>query len=357
MPNVGKSTLFNALTAAGVLAANYPFATKDPNVGVITVPDERLFELWKLVGSKKIIPTTVQIVDIAGLIKGASKGEGLGNQFLANIREVDAILHIIRCFDDSKILHVDGSVDPVRDKEIIDLELLFKDIETAEKKLDKYLKASKSAVKSDVRKAEIAKKIYDFLSEGNTARNYRCETPEELKVFKDMMLLTSKPVLYVLNVDEKSIIHGNTYTQALEQAVAEEDAEIIYICASIESDIMEFKDPEEKQIFLDELGLTEPGVNRVIKSTYKLLDLITFLTTGERETRAWTIRKGTRAQDAAGEIHTDFVRGFIRAEVIKYDDFIRYGSEHAVKEAGKMSVEGKEYIVQDGDVIYFRFNV
>lgn len=357
MPNVGKSTLFNALTAAGALAANYPFATKDPNVGVITVPDERLDELCKLVGSKKIVHTTVQIVDIAGLIKGASKGEGLGNQFLANIREVDAILHIIRCFDDNKIVHVDGSVDPVRDKEIIDLELLFKDIETAEKKLDKYLKASKSADKSDIRKAEIAKKIHDFLAEGNMARNYNCETPEELTVFRDMMLLTAKPVLYVLNVDEKSIKYGNEYTQALEQAVASENAEIIHICASAEADIMEFKDPEEKQIFLDELGLTEPGVNRVIKSTYKLLDLITFLTTGERETRAWTIRKGTRAQDAAGEIHTDFVRGFIRAEVIKYDDFIRYGSEHAVKEAGKMSVEGKDYIVHDGDVIYFRFNV
>jgi hypothetical protein len=357
LPNVGKSTLFNALTAAGALAANYPFATKDPNIGVITVPDERLDILGRLVKTKRIVPTTIQIVDIAGLIKGASQGEGLGNQFLANIREVDAILHVIRCFDDKNIVHVDGSIDPVRDKEIIDTELLLKDIETAEKKLDKYKKSAKSGDKSDIRKSEIAQHIYDFLAQGNPGRGYKCHTPEEEEILMDMMLLTNKPVLYVLNVDEKSMKFGNKYTQALEQAVADEDYEVINICASIEADLMEFKDPDEKQMFLDELEIKEPGVNRVIKATYKLLDLITFLTAGEKETRAWTVRKGSRAPEAAGEIHSDFEKGFIRAEVIKYDDFVKYGSEHAVKEAGKMAVEGKEYIVHDGDVMHFRFNV
>lgn len=357
LPNVGKSTLFNALTAAGALAANYPFATKDPNIGVITVPDERLDILGKLVKTKRIVPTTIQIVDIAGLIKGASQGEGLGNQFLANIREVDAILHVIRCFDDKNIVHVDGSIDPVRDKEIIDTELLLKDIETAEKKVDKYKKNAKSGDKADLKKAEIAQHIYDFLAKGNPGRNYQCHTPEEEEILKDMMLLTDKPVLYVLNIDEKSMKFGNKYTQALEQAVENEDAEVIHICASIEADLMEFKDPEEKQMFLDELDIKEPGVHRVIKATYKLLKLITFLTAGEKETRAWTVRKGVRAPEAAGEIHTDFEKGFIRAEVIKYDDFVKYGSEHAVKEAGKMAVEGKEYVVHDGDVMHFRFNV
>ncbi len=357
LPNVGKSTLFNALTAAGALAANYPFATKDPNIGVITVPDERLDVLGKLVKTKKIVPTTIQIVDIAGLIKGASQGEGLGNQFLANIREVDAILHVVRCFDDKNIVHVDGSIDPVRDKEIIDTELLLKDIETAEKKLDKYKKSSKSGDKADMRKAELAQHIFNFLAEGNPGRKYVCTTPEEEEILKDMMLLTSKPVLYVLNVDEKSMKFGNKYTQALEQLVADEDAEVIHICAGIEADLMEFKDPEEKQMFLDELEIDEPGVNKVIKATYKLLNLITFLTAGEKETRAWTVKKGAKAPEAAGEIHSDFEKGFIRAEVIKYNDFVKYGSEHAVKEAGKMAVEGKEYIVHDGDVMHFRFNV
>ncbi len=357
MPNVGKSTLFNALTAAGALAANYPFATKDPNIGVITVPDERLDILGKLVKTKRIVPTTIQIVDIAGLIKGASQGEGLGNQFLANIREVDAILHVIRCFDDKNIVHVDGSIDPVRDKEIIDTELLLKDLETAEKKVEKYKKNAKSGDKADIRKAELAQHIYDFLAKGNPGRYYKCHTPEEEEILGDMLLLTNKPVLYVLNVDEKSMKFGNKYTQALEQAVAGEDAEVIHICASIEADLMEFKDEEEKQMFLDELEIKEPGVNRVIKATYKLLNLITFLTAGEKETRAWTVREGARAPEAAGEIHTDFEKGFIRAEVIKYNDFVKYGSEHAVKEAGKMAVEGKEYIVHDGDVMHFRFNV
>lgn len=357
LPNVGKSTLFNALTAAGALAANYPFATKDPNIGVITVPDERLDILGDLVKTKKIVPTTIQIVDIAGLIKGASQGEGLGNQFLANIREVDAILHVIRCFDDKNIVHVDGSIDPVRDKEIIDTELLLKDIETAEKKVDKYKKNAKSGDKADLKKAELAQHIYDFLAKGNPGRNYQCHIPEEEEILKDMMLLTDKPVLYVLNVDEKSMKYGNKYTQALEQLVENEDAEVIHICASIEADLMEFKDPEEKQMFLDELDIKEPGVNRVIKATYKLLKLITFLTAGEKETRAWTVRSGAKAPEAAGEIHSDFEKGFIRAEVIKYSDFIKYGSEHAVKEAGKMAVEGKEYVVHDGDVMHFRFNV
>ena len=357
LPNVGKSTLFNALTSAGALVANYPFATKDPNVGIVTVPDKRLDVLGKLVKTKKIVPTTVEIVDIAGLLKGASQGEGLGNQFLANIREVDAILHVIRCFDDDNVVHVDGSVDPVRDKEIIETELLLKDIETTEKRVEKYKKNAKSGKKEDIKAFEIAQKILEHLEKEKPGRTFVPENEEEKKIFKELMLLTAKPVLYILNVDENSVISGNKYTSALEKAVENENAQVIKISAAIESELIDFDDESEKMLFLSEMGLEEPGVNRVIKSTYKLLDLITFFTAGVKETRAWTVRKGAKAPEAAGQIHSDFEKGFIRAEVIKYDDYVKYGSEHAVKEAGKMSIEGKDYIVQDGDIMHFRFNV
>jgi GTP-binding protein YchF len=357
LPNVGKSTLFNALTSAKALAANYPFATKDPNVGMITVPDPRLDKLAEIVQPKSIVPTTVEIVDIAGLIKGASKGEGLGNQFLGNIREVNAIIHVIRCFDDDNVVHVDGSIDPVRDKEIIDTELLLKDLETVEKNLDKFQKAAKSAKKEDLQNLEFTKKLLGYLESGQAARDFVPESTNESLSLKNMYLLTAKPVLYVLNVDENSVVNGNQYTEKFMSSIEGENAEVILICAGIEADLTEFDDLEERQLFLEEMGLNEPGVNRVIRASYHLLELITFFTAGPKEVRAWTVRKHSSAPKAAGAIHTDFEKGFIRAEVIKFDDYVSFGSESAVKEAGKMHVEGKEYIVQDGDVIFFRFNV
>jgi GTP-binding protein YchF len=357
LPNVGKSTLFNALTAAKALAANYPFATKEPNIGMITVPDPRLEKLAEIVQPKSLVPTTVEIVDIAGLIKGASKGEGLGNQFLGNIREVNAIIHVIRCFDDDNVVHVDGSIDPVRDKEIIDTELLLKDLDTVEKNLDKYQKAAKSAKKEDIRNLEISQKLKAHLEQGKAARDYSAADEYEHKVLKSMFLLTSKPVLYVLNVDENSVLNGNQHTRSFMDSIAGENAEVILISAGIEADLIEFDDLDERQMFLEEMGLNEPGVNRVIRASYHLLDLITFFTAGPKEVRAWTVKKHSTAPKAAGAIHTDFEKGFIRAEVIKYDDYVTYGSENAVKEAGKMHVEGKEYVVKDGDVIFFRFNV
>lgn len=356
LPNVGKSTLFNALTSAKALAANYPFATKDPNVGVITVPDKRLDQLTELVTPQKTIPTTVEIVDIAGLIKGASKGEGLGNQFLANIREVDAILHVVRCFEDDNVVHVDGSVNPVRDKEIIDTELILKDIETVEKRLEKLKKNAKSGQKEDVKKAEIAQKILAHLEEEQPARAIELDD-EGKALLQEMMLLTAKPILYVCNVDESSVIEGNTHTHNFAKAIENENAGVILISAGIEADLVDFEDAEEKQMFLEEMGLSEPGVNRLILEAYKLLNLITYFTAGEKEVRAWTIQKGWKAPQAAGVIHTDFEKGFIRAEVIHYNDFVEHGSEAAVKSAGKLSVEGKEYVVQDGDVMHFLFNV
>lgn len=356
LPNVGKSTLFNALTSAKALAANYPFATKDPNIGVITVPDKRLDELAKLVNPQKIIPTTVEIVDIAGLIKGASQGEGLGNQFLANIREVDAIIHVVRCFEDDNIVHVDGSIDPVRDKETIDMELVLKDLETVEKRLEKLRKQAKSGAKEDQRAVEHGVLILEHLSAGNPARTADLDD-EGQALLKDMMLLTAKPILYVCNVDELSVVSGNEITRRLEAAIVGEPAEVLYVCAGIEADIAELDTLEERREFAQELGLDEPGSSRLIRSSYHLLDLITYFTAGEKEVRAWTIRRGTKAPQAAGVIHSDFERGFIRAEVIKYDDYLKFGSEHAVKEAGKMSVEGKEYVVHDGDIMHFRFNV
>lgn len=356
LPNVGKSTLFNALTSAKALAANYPFATKDPNVGVITVPDPRLDKLAELVNPQRILPTTIEIVDIAGLIKGASQGEGLGNQFLANIREVDAIVHVVRCFDNDNVVHVDGNVDPVRDKEIIDMELLFKDLETMDKRLEKLRKQAKSADKEAIRAVATAEKIKAHLESGRPARSFPAETDEQ-ELLDSLWLLTAKPILYVCNLDEDSVHEGNAYTKTFAEAIAGEPAEMILISAGIEADIAELESKEERLEFLEEMGLEEPGVNKVIHACYKLLDLITYFTAGEKEVRAWTIRQGTKAPGAAGVIHSDFEKGFIRAEVIKYDDYIKYGSEHAVKEAGKMGVEGKEYVVKDGDVMHFRFNV
>ncbi|MEL6866934.1 MAG: redox-regulated ATPase YchF [Bacteroidota bacterium] len=357
LPNVGKSTLFNALTSAKALAANYPFATKDPNIGIITVPDDRLDKLNELVNPKRVQPTTIDIVDIAGLIKGASKGEGLGNQFLANIREVDAIVHVVRCFDNGNVVHVDGDVNPVRDKETIDMELLFKDMETTEKRIDKYKKQAKSGKKEDQKALLIAQDIQKHLEEGLPARSYDPENEETADLLKDMYLLTSKPILYVCNVDEDSVNDGNEHTEAFKKAVADEQAEVILISAGIEADIAELETKEERLEFLQEMGLSEPGVNRVIRACYKLLNLITYFTAGEKEVRAWTISEGTMAPQAAGVIHTDFEKGFIRAEVIKYSDYVSLGSEQAVKEAGKMGVEGKDYVVSDGDVMHFRFNV
>lgn len=356
LPNVGKSTLFNALTSAKALAANYPFATKDPNIGVISVPDPRLDELAKLVNPQRIVPTTIEIVDIAGLIKGASKGEGLGNQFLANIREVDAIIHVVRCFEDDNIVHVEGSVDPIRDKEIIDLELVLKDMETMEKRLDKLKKQAKSGSKDDIKSVEQGELILKELEAGKCARLIQLD--EEGKSFlKESLLLTAKPILYVCNVDEASVISGNRFTKEFTESVKSEKAEIIFVCAGIEAEIAELESHEDRKAFAEELGLDAPGVNKLISSSYKLLDLITYFTAGEKEVRAWTIRRNTKAPQAASEIHSDFEKGFIRAEVIKYVDYLQYKNEASVKEAGKMSVEGKEYIVHDGDIMHFRFNV
>ena len=356
LPNVGKSTLFNALTNAKAIAANYPFATKEPNLGVITVPDERLKKLADLVQPQRILPTTVDILDIAGLIKGASKGEGLGNQFLANIREVDAIVHVVRCFDDDNVIHVDGNVDPVRDKDVIDTELIFKDLETVEKRIEKLVKLAKSGAPADKVNLEFANSLKSHLETASPARAFDV-ADTNLELFKDLYLLTAKPILYVCNVDENSAKNGNEHSKKLSDHVKNENAEVILISASIESEIIQLDDEEEKLMFLEEMNLMEPGVNRLIRSSYKLLDLITYFTAGEKEVRAWTVKKGSTAPQAAGVIHTDFEKGFIRAEVIKYEDYVNYGSEAAVKDAGKMGVEGKEYIVCDGDVMHFRFNV
>jgi hypothetical protein len=356
LPNVGKSTLFNALTSAKALAANYPFATKDPNVGIITVPDERLEKLTQLVSARQTIPTTIEIVDIAGLIKGASKGEGLGNQFLANIREVDAIIHVVRCFEDGNVIHVDGGVDPVRDKEVIDTELILKDIETVDKRLDRLRKQAKTGKREDQQAVETGEMILAHLNDGKPARSLQLEGDAD-DLLKDLFLLTAKPILYVCNVDEASVETGNDHTRRFIEAVKNEKAEVIFISAAIEAEIAQMESLEERQEFLEAMGLPEPGVHKVIRGAYKLLDLITYFTAGEKEVRAWTICRGWKAPKAAGVIHTDFEKGFIRAEVIKYDDYVRLGSEAAIKEAGKMSVEGKEYVVHDGDVMHFRFNV
>lgn len=358
LPNVGKSTLFNCLSNAKAQAANFPFCTIEPNLGTISVPDERLNVLADLVHPERIVPATVEIVDIAGLVKGASKGEGLGNKFLANIRECDAIIHVLRCFDDDNVVHVDGSVNPIRDKEIIDTELQLKDLETVEARLPKVEKAAKSGGDRDSKVLlDILLRYKAALEQGKSARTVTFENKDELKLAKELCLLTAKPVLYVCNVDEASAKEGNRYTEQVEKIAKEEGAEILIVAAKIESDIAEFETLEEKQMFLEELGLKESGVARLIKSSYRLLNLQTFLTAGVQEVRAWTFTKGWKAPQCAGVIHTDFEKGFIRAEVIKYDDYVSLRSEAACKEAGKMSVEGKDYIVQDGDIMHFRFNV
>lgn len=357
LPNVGKSTLFNCLSNAKAQSANFPFCTIEPNVGVITVPDERLNKLAELVHPAKIVPTTVEIVDIAGLVKGASRGEGLGNKFLANIRETDAIIHVLRCFDDDNITHVDGTIDPVRDKEVIDTELQLRDLETIESRISKVAKMAAAGERDAKMQHEVLKRYQEVLSQGKSARSVTLETKDEQKFAHDLFLLTNKPVLYVCNVDDASAATGNKYVEAVREAVKDENAEILVVAAQTESDIAELETYEERQMFLQEIGLEESGVNRLIKAAYKLLDLETFLTAGPKEVRAWTYRKGSKAPQCAGVIHTDFERGFIRAEIIKYEDYIAYGSEAAVKEAGKMHIEGKDYVFQDGDIVVFRFNV
>lgn len=356
LPNVGKSTLFNCLSNAKAQSANYPFCTIEPNIGTVSVPDPRLFELEKLVNPERVLPAVVEIVDIAGLVKGASKGEGLGNKFLANIRECEAIIHVLRCFEDGNIIHVEGTVDPLRDKEIIDMELQLKDIETIEKAVEKARKFIKSGKKDDVQTFETLKNLQKFVEEGKNAREFPTDDFSE-SIVADIQLLTNKPVLYVCNVDENSIKNGNEWIAKIEEMAKKENAEVVVLAAQIEADINELDTFEEREMFLDELGLTEPGVNRLIRKAYDLLHLQTYFTAGVKEVRAWTIGKGWTAPQAAGVIHTDFEKGFIRAEVIKYEDFIKFGSEAKVKEAGKMGVEGKEYIVQDGDMMNFRFNV
>ena len=358
LPNVGKSTLFNCLSNAKAQAANFPFCTIEPNVGVITVPDERLNKLAELVNPKQIVPTTVEIVDIAGLVKGASKGEGLGNKFLANIRETDAVIHVLRCFDDPNVVHVDGSINPVRDKEIIDAELQIKDLETIESRISKVQKQAQTGGDKQAKQIyEVLVKYKNVLEQGQNARTVEFDTKDDQKIANELYLLTNKPVLYVCNVDEASAVSGNVYVEKVCEAVKSEQAELLVVAAKIEGEIAEFETYEEREMFLSEIGLTESGVNRLIKAAYKLLNLETFLTAGPQEVRAWTYRKGNKAPQCAGVIHTDFEKGFIRAEVIKYNDYISYGSEAAVKEAGKMNVEGKDYIVQDGDIMHFRFNV
>mgnify|MGYP002707001640 FL=1 len=358
LPNVGKSTLFNCLSSAKAQAANFPFCTIEPNLGVITVPDERLTKLAEIVHPGRIVPATCEIVDIAGLVKGASKGEGLGNKFLGNIRETDAIIHVLRCFDDENITHVDGTIDPIRDKEIIDTELQLKDLETIEARLQKQQKVAAVGGNKDAKiEVAILEAYKAALEQGKNARTVEFDSKEEQEAAKNLFLLTSKPVLYVCNVDETAAKTGNEYSQKIEALAAEEGAEAMVIAAKTEEDIASLETYEDKQLFLDELGLTESGVNRLIKKAYSLLNLETFITAGEMEVKAWTYHKGWKAPQCAGVIHTDFEKGFIRAEVIKYEDYIQYGSEAAVREAGKLGIEGKDYVVQDGDIMHFRFNV
>ncbi len=357
LPNVGKSTLFNCLSSARAQSANFPFCTIEPNVGIITVPDERLIKLAEIDNPARIVPTTVEIVDIAGLVKGASKGEGLGNQFLANIRETDAIIHVLRCFDNDNIVHVDGSIDPVRDKEIIDIELQLKDLETVENRFDKIEKQARHGGDHKAKRLyELTIQIRETLLQGKSVRTIQFHE-EDAKLVKELYLLTNKPVLYVCNVDEASAKKGNKYVEAVRAAIADEEAEMIMVAAATEADIADLETYEEKQLFLEEMGLDEPGVNKLIHSAYKLLNLQTFFTTGKDESRAWTFKRGMKAPQTAGIIHTDFERGFIRAEVIKYDDYVRLGSESACRDAGKISIEGKDYLVKDGDIMHFRFNV
>ncbi|BDW94010.1 ribosome-binding ATPase YchF [Flagellimonas marinaquae] len=357
LPNVGKSTLFNCLSNAKAQSANFPFCTIEPNIGVVNVPDQRLEKLEELVNPERVIPATVEIVDIAGLVKGASKGEGLGNQFLGNIRETDAILHVLRCFDNDNVVHVDGSVDPIRDKETIDMELQLKDLESVEKKLDKVKRAAKTGNKEAQKEEAVLIKLKDGLEAGTSVRAIEFSDDERLEFVKPLQLITDKPVMYVCNVDEAAAVEGNAYVEKVKEVVAHENAEVIFLAVGTEADITELETYEERQMFLEDLGLSEPGSAKLIRGAYKLLDLETYFTAGVKEVRAWTIPVGATAPQAAGVIHTDFEKGFIRAEVIAYDDYVQFGSEAKVKEAGRMRVEGKEYIVKDGDVMHFRFNV
>ena len=357
LPNVGKSTLFNCLSNAKAQSANFPFCTIEPNLGVVNVPDKRLEKLESLVNPEKVLPATVDIVDIAGLVKGASKGEGLGNQFLANIRETDAILHVLRCFDNDNIVHVDGSIDPIRDKETIDIELQLKDLETVEKKLDKVKRAAKTGNKEAQKEEAVLLTIKEGLESGRSLRAIEIAEDDYIAYVKPLQFITDKPVLYVCNVDEGSAVSGNAYVDQVREAVKDEDAEVLVLAVGIEADINELDDYEERQIFLEDLGLDEPGSSKLIRAAYKLLNQQTYFTAGPKEVRAWTVSVGATAPQAASVIHTDFEKGFIRAEVISFDDYVTYGSEAKVKEAGKMRVEGKNYIVKDGDVMHFLFNV
>jgi|TARA_B110000014_G_C20111574_1_gene585729 hypothetical protein len=356
LPNVGKSTLFNCLSNAKAQSANFPFCTIEPNIGVVNVPDSRIAKLESMVNPERVMPATVEIVDIAGLVKGASKGEGLGNKFLANIRECDAIIHVLRCFDNDNIIHVEETIDPIRDKEIIDFELQLKDLETVEKRLEKVNRAAKTGDKQAVLEQAILFKLKEVLESGNSVRSL--EFNEKEKVFVDeFQMLTSKPVLYVCNVDESSAKKGNKYVDLVKENVKSENAEVLILAVATESDIAELEDYDEQQIFLEDIGLEEPGASRLIRAAYSLLNLQTYFTVGVKEVRAWTVFVGATAPQAAGVIHTDFEKGFIRAEVMQYDTFVEFGSEAKVKEAGKLGVEGKEYIVKDGDIMHFRFNV
>ena len=357
LPNVGKSTLFNCLSNAKAQSANFPFCTIEPNIGVVNVPDKRLDTLADLVKPEKVIPATVEIVDIAGLVKGASKGEGLGNQFLGNIRETDAILHVLRCFEDDNIVHVDGSVDPLRDKETIDIELQLKDLESTEKRRDKILRAAKTGNKDAQKELEVLDQIIAALEVAQNVRSISFSDEDRVNYVNTLQLITDKPVMYVCNVSEDAAVSGNDFVSQIKEAVVQENAEVLILAVSIEADINELDSYEERQLFLEDMGLSEPGSAKLIRSAYQLLSLQTYFTAGEKEVRAWTVKKGATGPQAAGVIHTDFEKGFIRAEVISYQDYNDLGSEQKVKEAGKMRVEGKEYIVQDGDVMHFRFNV
>ena len=356
LPNVGKSTLFNCLSNAKAQSANYPFCTIEPNVGTVSVPDPRLYKLEEIVNPERVVPAVVEIVDIAGLVKGASKGEGLGNQFLGNIRECNAIIHVLRCFENDNITHVDGSINPLRDKETIDIELQLKDLDTVVKRIDKSKKAAKAGNKDEQKVVEVLTAVVAHLEELRNVREMELDEKGQ-EIVDSLQLITSKPVLYLCNVDEAAAKDGNEWVEKVKEAVKNEDAEVLVLAAQIEADINELETFDERQIFLEELGLEEPGVNRLIRSAYTLLDLETYFTAGVKEVRAWTIKKGSTGPQAAGVIHTDFEKGFIRAEVIKFEDFLTYGSEAKCREAGKLNVEGKAYIVQDGDIMHFLFNV
>ncbi|MEE9363748.1 MAG: redox-regulated ATPase YchF [Cellulophaga sp.] len=357
LPNVGKSTLFNCLSNAKAQSANFPFCTIEPNIGVVNVPDQRLEKLEELVNPERVLPATVEIVDIAGLVKGASKGEGLGNQFLGNIRETDAILHVLRCFDNDNIVHVESTIDPIRDKEIIDMELQLKDLETVDKKLEKVKRAARTGNKEAQKEEAILLNIKEGLEAGTSVRAIEISDDSRIEYVAPLQFITDKPVMYVCNVDEDAATEGNAYVEKVKEVVASEGAEVIFLAVGTEADITELESYEERQMFLEDMGLSEPGSAKLIRSAYKLLNLETYFTAGVKEVRAWTINVGSTAPQAAGVIHTDFEKGFIRAEVIAYEDFVTYGSEAKVKEAGKMRVEGKEYTVKDGDVMHFRFNV